>query len=274
MMDEPKKGGIDVHTPVAARSHNSRENHEMTETVKSPDSPPVSYETLNATLIVGTLLRLEHRIAERFPGSSLAAVCRDLIGMAETALQRSIAIAAPNYVLRVGIFAVIAAGLAGLLFVALNVHVEMATVEIFGVFQGVDAAMNIVVLAGAILFFLVSLEMRIKRQRALSDLHRFRSVAHVIDMHQLVKDPSTILGGDTPTASSPKRTMSRFELTRYLNYCSEMLSLTNKLAALYAQHLPDPVIIDAVNDIENLTNNLCNKIWQKITILDTSRLAP
>jgi len=117
----------------------------------------------------------------------------------------------------------------------------------------------------------VSLEMRIKRRRSLSDLHRFRSIAHVIDMHQLTKDPSTILGGGRPTASSPKRTMSRFELTRYLNYCSEMLSLSNKLAALYAQHLPDPVIIDAVNDIEDLTTNLCNKIWQKITILDTGR---
>ena len=38
---------------------------------------------------------------------------------------------------------------------------------------------------------------------------------------------------------------NRFELSRYLDYCSEMLSLTAKLAALYAQNLPDPVIIEA-----------------------------
>ena len=44
-------------------------------------------------------------------------------------------------------------------------------------------------------------------------------------------------------------------MTRYLDYCSEMLSLTNKLAALYAQYLPDAVVIDAVNDIEQLTTN-------------------
>ena len=48
--------------------------------------------------------------------------------------------------------------------------------------------------------------------------------------------------------------MSPFELTRYLDYCSEMLSLTSKLAAVYAQNLPDPVVIDAVYDIESLTN--------------------
>jgi len=231
----------------------------------------LSYQTLNSACIVETLRRLEHRIGERFPGSSLAAVCGELIGMAQTVQQRSVAIASPHYMLRTLVFVVIAAGLIGLVFVALKVNVQVGTVEIFSMFQGVEAAMNIVVLSGAMLFFLVSLETRIKRQRSLSELHRFRSIAHVIDMHQLTKDPSTILGGGAPTASSPKRTMSRFELTRYLNYCSELLSLTNKLAALYAEHLPDPVIIDAVNDIEDLTTNLCNKIWQKITILDTGR---
>jgi hypothetical protein len=127
------------------------------------------------------------------------------------------------------------------------------------------------VLAGAALFFLVSLELRLKRRHALRDLHAFRSIAHVIDMHQLTKDPSVVVAGAVSTASSPERGMTRFELTRYLDYCSEMLSLTSKLAALYAQNLPDAVIIDAVNDIEELTTNLSRKIWQKISILDTSR---
>jgi len=231
----------------------------------------VSYQTLNATQIVETLRRLEQRLGERFPGSSLAAVCGELIGLAQTAQQRSSAIASPNHALRAAVLAVIAAGIAGLAFVAFSVKVQVATADIFAVFQGVEAGMNIIVLAGAMLFFLVSLETRMKRRRSLRDLHRFRSIAHVIDMHQLTKDPSTLLGGGAPTASSPRRTMSRFELTRYLNYCSELLSLTNKLAALYAQNLPDAVIIDAVNDIEDLTTNLCNKIWQKITILDAGR---
>ena len=114
----------------------------------------MSYQTLNADCIVETLHRLEHRIGERFPGSSLAAVCRELIGMAGSAQQRAGAIASPHYVLRAAVFAVIAAGIAGLLFVAFNVNVQVGTVEIFSVFQGVEAAMNIVVLSGAMLFFL------------------------------------------------------------------------------------------------------------------------
>ena len=136
--------------------------------------------------------------------------------------------------------------------------------------QAVEAAANIVVLLGAAVFFLISLETRLKRNRSLRDLHVFRSIAHVIDMHQLTKDPSSALASDYATASSPQRTMTPFELTRYLDYCSEMLSLTSKLAAVYAQNLPDPVVIDAVYDIESLTTDLSQKIWQKITILDAS----
>jgi hypothetical protein len=62
--------------------------------------------------------------------------------------------------------------------------------------------------------------------------------------------------------------MSEFELARYLDYCSEMLSLTGKLAALYMQNMRDPVIIDSVNEIEDLTTSLSRKIWQKIMILN------
>lgn len=69
--------------------------------------------------------------------------------------------------------------------------------------------------------------------------------------------------------------MTRFELARYLDYCSELLSLTSKLAVLYVQRLDDPAVLAAVNDVQALTGGLANKIWQKIVILDTSpRTAP
>src|SRR5262249_227768 len=161
------------------------------------------------------------------------------------------------------------AGLAGLGFVAWTLKVQVSSTEVFGFFQGVDAVMNITVLVGAALLFATTLDDRIKRRRALRELHVFRSIAHVIDMHQLTKDPSSLLTAGGPTESSPQRTMGKFQLTRYLDYCSEMLSLTSKLAALYAQVLPDGVVIDAVNEIENLTSNFSRKIWQKISIIES-----
>jgi hypothetical protein len=229
----------------------------------------VSYRTLSAAEILATLRHLERRIGERFPERGLRAICHELVVIGEHAQQKSTAIAAPNLGLRVALGVAIAAGLAGLLVIAFSVKLQIGTPEIFGVFQGVEAAANIVVLVGAALFFAISLETRMKRRRSLRDLHVFRSIAHVIDMHQLTKDPSVVLAHGPATASSPQRGMNRFELSRYLDYCSEMLSLTSKLAALYAQNLPDPVIIEAVNDIEALTTNLSSKIWQKITILDS-----
>ena len=61
--------------------------------------------------------------------------------------------------------------------------------------------------------------------------------------------------------------MNRFELSRYLDYCSEALSLTGKVAALYMKDFDDPVALQAVNEVEALTTGLSRKIWQKLTIL-------
>jgi hypothetical protein len=232
----------------------------------------MSYLKLNAAEIVKTLRVLEMRISERFPNSGLSAVCRELIAVGEKTQHKADAIAVPNLWLRAVVWIAIAAGISGVAVTVLaltrSIELRMNT-EVFGFFEGIDAVMNITVLVSAALFFAISLDDRMKRRRSLTDIHVFRSIAHVIDMHQLTKDPSTVLLGQShPTATSPKRTMSRFELARYLDYCSEMLALTGKLAALYAQSLPDAVVIDAVNEIENLVAGLSRKIWQKITILE------
>ena len=42
-----------------------------------------------------------------------------------------------------------------------------------------------------------------------------------------------------------------------------------KIAALYAQGLEDPVVLSAVDDVEDLCAELSQKVWQKIAILDS-----
>jgi hypothetical protein len=137
--------------------------------------------------------------------------------------------------------------------------------------QMLEAAFNSLLLVGATVIFLVTLESRIKRRRALQALHELRVIAHIIDMHQLTKDPERMHVQGPDTKSSPKRTMTNFELNRYLDYCSEMLSLSGKIAALYVQDFPDAHVVAAVNDIEDLTSGLSRKIWQKIMILDEAQ---
>ena len=132
--------------------------------------------------------------------------------------------------------------------------------------QGINAVVNLFLLAFGAIWFVLTLEQRWKRQRVLAHLYEFRSLAHIVDMHQLTKDATVVLGGGKPTPSSPERRMSEFELSRYLEYCAEMLALIAKLAAIYAGRTQDREITAAVNEIEELTGNLGRKIWQKTMI--------
>ncbi|HEU0051837.1 MAG TPA: hypothetical protein VFQ39_01625, partial [Longimicrobium sp.] len=154
--------------------------------------------------------------------------------------------------------------------VALVATVEPRTegVNVADFLQAVEAGLNDVVLIGAAIFFLVTVEARIKRRRALGFLRELRAVAHIVDMHQLTKDPGAAVQVGSNTPSSPRRTLTPYELSRYLDYCSEMLALDSKLAALYAQNFDDPVVLAAVDEVETLCTGLSGKIWQKLVILN------
>jgi len=62
--------------------------------------------------------------------------------------------------------------------------------------------------------------------------------------------------------------MSPFQLSRYLDYCIELLAVTGKVAALYVQNFPDSEALAAVEQVETLTTGLSRSIWQKMMILD------
>ena len=231
------------------------------------------YATLDPQQIISTLGQLERRIGERFPGAGLAKVCGELTRFASENSARVARISRPNTLLRGIIASVIVAGLISLVYGGQIIEIKRESENLFGILQGIEAFINVMVVGGVALVFLFTLEERIKRRRALTDLHGLRSFVHVIDMHQLTKDPSHGAHISQATPSSPKRDMTPAELTRYLDYCSEMLSLTAKVAALYAQSLPDAVVLEAVSDLERLTSDLSSEIWQKIMIVEERRLA-
>jgi hypothetical protein len=225
------------------------------------------YNSLSPDRIIATLAQLKDRIGERFPRSGLYQVCDELMEMTKKTSARAANISRPKLWFR-GLLAILAAaGAVGAIFIGHWMLGLRSSDELAGTMQGLEAAVNLVIIIGAAGVFLVTLEARWKRQHALSALNEFRSLAHVIDMHQLTKDPSAL--GGPRTSSSPQRAMTRYELVRYLSYCSEMLSLSSKAAAVYADNIHDSAVIDAVGDIERLTTNLSQKIWQKITLVET-----
>ena len=228
-----------------------------------------AYSELQCARILETIRTLERRITERFPASGLSRICAEL-GLLTSKTEATIGrLRRPIWVLRIGavlgVFAIIAVA-SGLAVFGWNGQFSVPSLAELLIAS--EAAVNELILLAAAVFFMVSLEKRFKRRAALKALHRLRSIVHVVDMHQLTKDPGYT--AVTPTASSPERDLTRSEMGRYLDYCSELFSLTSKTAALYAQHLSDPVVLDAVGDIETLAASLSNKVWQKIMILDTA----
>jgi hypothetical protein len=228
----------------------------------------MSYRNIDANLVLETLTKLKARIHDRFPNAGLGNVCAELAKLAQDTAGRVEALKKPIVPLRVAIGVIVIIGLGAAVFALQALSVRNHETEFFALMSGLEAGVNLILLMGAGIFLLTSLETRLKRHTAMKALHELRSITHVIDMHQLTKDPA-MLGG-ARTSASPEHSLTPFELVRYLDYCSEMLSLTGKLAALYAQDFSDSAIVEAASDIEQLATNLSQKVWQKITIVQMS----
>lgn len=234
------------------------------------------YSQLDAPKIIATLERLERRIEERFPESSLCRVAHEISVTARTLSQTALSLGNPHWPQRIAA-AVLIVTLVVASLTALGALVARVAREQGGTFgnitdlaQGVEATVNDAIFLGIAIYFLISWERRAKRKVALRALHQLRSLAHVVDMHQLTKDPDRLMHPQADTASSPERTMTAEQLGRYLDYCSEMLSLMGKVAALFPQRFDDSIVLEAASDIENLTIGLSRKVWQKITLLQSS----
>ncbi len=221
---------------------------------------PAAFDELDAGELMASLKRLQADIAQRFGGRGLVALVARIIAVAEQTEAGVARATAPNIGLRValslGMVATLAAPAAAIYLAGFRLApLNGETIAAVDLLQGLDGLFNIVFLGLAGVFFVVTIEERLKRRAALTELHRIRSLIHVIDMHQLNKDPGHI---------------DARELRAYLGYCTDLLSLCGKLGALYAQGTRDAIVIETVNDIEALSNNLSRKIWQKIALAETA----
>ncbi len=230
------------------------------------------YYELQITQIVATLERLHQRIHERFPDSGLSKVAAELVKIAKETgpiLERQ---RRPHRFIQVG-----AATIIVLLLVLLIAGLTWRGIpaaelrDLSSLLQVIESAIQDVIFLGLALYFVFTLETRLDRRGSLRELQRLRNIVHIIDMHQLTKDPEHLISPNRTTPSSPARMLSHFEMSRYLDYCTELLSLSSKVAAVHLQAVNDPVVLSAVSDIEVLSSNLTNKIWQKINVIDAER---
>ncbi len=217
---------------------------------------------------MATIAALERRVGDRFPDSGLRSVCGDLLRLAESARGRVEWVSRPIWPLR-GLVVILSALIAlGILAALVTYQRTSASMSFFEAIQAFETGTNDAIFIGIAVFFVASLERRIKRGRILRAIHDLRSLAHVVDMHQLTKDPGRSLDPAGDTQSSPKRMLTPFELTRYLDYCTEVLSLIGKVSVLYIQAIDDGTVLASANEVEMLTTGLSRKIWQKLMILN------
>jgi len=231
------------------------------------DQAVARYRRLDPEKIIDTVRVLRQRVERRFPDSGLSRIVGELSQVAEETMVRAHWIQKPHLLLRCAA-AVLSLAIIGIV-IGMLVHIHQFNFNDYGSFiQALESSLGSVVFVGAAILFLMSWENRIKRGRALRAIHELRALAHIVDMHQLTKDPENYFGRGRRPIAPPKREMTPFELNRYLDYCNDSLALISKIAALYVQGFQDPVLLDAVDDVEDLTSGLSRKIWQKVTTLE------
>lgn len=225
---------------------------------------------LKSSAIIKTVDRLKDRMTERFPNRGITEVVASVCDTAREAESVAAELSRPLIVHRIISGLIILAIAAGLIALSINLNLEPGKLGFVEVVQTAESFVNDLIFIAIAIYFVVRRERRVKRAKALDMIHKLRSLAHIIDMHQLTKDPESVLNAQFRTKSSPERDLSGYELKRYFDYCSEMLSIVSKLAALLVQDFDDPNTLSGVNEIETLTTGLSRKIWQKIMIASNS----
>jgi hypothetical protein len=233
-------------------------------------SPAGDEVQLAAGHVGATVAQLERRIHARFGERGLTKAVRDLgqlVVLVQTEAGEShVRLRRTTLAARTTSITIIGATLFALVF-GLRSAVTQGLEQTAGWVPLVESVINDLVFAAIAVLFLWAMPERLERRALLRLLHRLRSLAHVIDMHQLSKAPEQVSPTYVPTAESLRHGLDADQLYHYLDYCSEMLSLTAKTAALCAEHSTDGVVLETVSYIETLTTDLSNKIWQKISLL-------
>jgi hypothetical protein len=100
----------------------------------------------------------------------------------------------------------------------------------------------------------------LRRTSAMKQLHRIRTLIHILDMKQQNKKYHV-------NCLTNKKPLSISESMLYLDDCSQAVVLAGKVAALLIESYNDSLVIATVTEIDALCNGITNRIWLKIQVL-------
>jgi hypothetical protein len=234
-------------------------------------------EKLEPVPVIGTARRLRDRVGARFPDRGIHRVAQELASLTEQVADTSAGSRRRSRLVRAGSRSLI--GLVVLVaLVAFGFAVESAFTDApdngLDWLPLIESAVNDIVFVAIAVVLLHSFPERVQRAELLAKLHRLRSLAHIIDMHQLTKEPESLRDAFVNGTDGAEVDLTPEQIEYYLEYCTELLSLVGKAAALCAEESQDEIVLNTVSTIESLTMGMSRKVWQKITVLSEERALP
>ena len=239
--------------------------------------PDRTLEKLEPVPVIETARRLCDRIGARFPDRGIQRVAEELASLTEQVADTSAGSRRRSRLVRTGSRAMIGVVVLVAL-VAFGFAVEAAFTEApdngLDWLPLIESAVNDLVFVAIAVVVLHSVPERVQRSDLLAKLHRLRSLAHIIDMHQLTKEPEILRDAFVNGTDGADVDLTPEQIEYYLEYCTELLSLVAKAAALCAEESQDDVVLNTVSTIETLTMGMSRRVWQKITVLGDQRTTP
>jgi hypothetical protein len=225
-------------------------------TMQSIAAKAMPVRKLDAAKLTSTAAELAKWIAESFDKASLSRVALGVGAYAHEAVARADSIRRPIWYIRLTVLAL----LIGTAIMACREAIDRPMQDIL---KFLDETKGAAAWAGGAVLALVTLEFRVRRRRALKAINELRALVHIVDMHQLAKDPVI-----EDFRANEKQT----KVEEYLHACSALLAILSKIGEFYIEQFPDPTAISAVNEFEMIATGLSNKIWMKILSTQNSFL--
>lgn len=136
-----------------------------------------------------------------------------------------------------------------------KLNITFTEINVSDFVQMFDASFSFLILLGSGALFLISYQSKARKKKLTRAISKLTGLAHVIEAHQLSKDPHSHPFQDDE------------QLIKYLGHCSDLLALTSKIGFLYVQAFDDPETQAVESGLENLISGISRKVWQKIMII-------
>lgn len=247
----------------------------MTESIRKESQQQVGPRLeLTHEYVGATAKRLVERVQDRFGEDDLTGIARQVSQVAVASEKRISRALRVGFIIRLLTWPLVLGSVLGVASWIGSLGLTIRVNDAGDLAQSLDSVFQLMLVLGAGIWFLLSIGTKVQRRSLLEALQELNKLAQVIDLVQLDKDPDRLyFSTEQRTAKSPTlgKANTAFLLSRYLDYCAELLSVLGKVACLYRERIDDEVVLSRLGDFDRLTNQLRTNIGAKMGLISHSQ---